>query len=177
MKRIQLIAVSLILFFNLTCCSGGLSAEFKDDYALFVRSADRMVGLAVDDISYPEFLIQLEEVQNYYIKLDAHKWSDQLSTAHASFESAIHSLNLVKGVWEVYNKGSGSWRCSLDRDVGNAVAMTLEISERMDDTDESALKWLRSQTCDLIINDLLENFSLHYKVGKNEIKKFIEIPD
>ncbi|MDO9087217.1 MAG: hypothetical protein Q7U53_13505 [Anaerolineaceae bacterium] len=177
MKRFLLIAVSLILFFNLTGCSGGLSAEFKDDYALFVESADRMVGLTVDDISYPEFLTQLEVVQNYYINLDAHKWPDQLSTAHASFESAMRSLNLVKDVWDVYNKGSGSWRCSLDRDVGNAVALTLEISERLDDTDESTLKWLRSQTCDMIINDLMKNFSLHYKVGKNKIIKFIEIPD
>lgn len=148
-----------------------------DDYALFVGSADRMIGLTDDDISNPEFLTQLEEVQSDYLNLDAHKWPDQLSTAHASFESAMHSLNLVKDVWNVYNKGSGSWRCSLDRDLGNAVALTLDISARLDDTDESTLKWLRAQTCDMIINDLMENFLLHYKMGKNEIIKYIEIPD
>jgi len=50
----------------------------------------------------------------------------------------------------------------------------LEISERLDGTDESALKWLRSQTCDVIINDILENFSLHYSVGKHEMSEFIQ---
>jgi hypothetical protein len=77
-------------------------------------------------------------------------------------------------VWDVYNKGSGSWRCSLDRDVGNDVALTLEISGKPDDTDESALKWLRSQTCDVIFSDLMENFSLHYAAGKNEMKDYLE---
>jgi hypothetical protein len=133
-----------------------------------------MDGLDVDDISYPEFLVHLEEVQARYKNLSAHDWPDRLSGAQASFESAMHSLNLVKEVWDVYNKGSGSWRCSLDRDVGNDVALKLDISEQLDDTDESALKWLRSQTCDVIISDLMENFLLHYTAGKNEMKDYLE---
>ena len=86
----------------------------------------------------------------------------------------MHSLNLAVEVWDVYNKGSGSWRCSLDCDLGNDDALTLEISECLDGTNESALKWLRSQTCDVIINELIENFSLHYTVGKNEMSEFIQ---
>jgi hypothetical protein len=172
MTKFLLVTISFFLFFTITGCSGGLSAEFKDDYTLFVEAADRMDELDVGDISYPEFLVHLEEVQARYKNLSSHEWPDHLSAAQASFESAMHSLNLVKEVWDVYNKGSGSWRCSLNRDVGNDVALTLEISEQMDDTDESALKWLRSQTCDVIINDLIENFSLEYTSGKNEMAVF-----
>lgn len=174
MKKILFFALSIFLIFILSGCSGGLSAEFKADYALFVEAADRIDGLKVEDISYPEFLIQLEEIHILYNNLAAHKWTDPLSTAQASFESAIHSLNLVKEVWDVYNKGSGSWRCSLDRDVGNDIALTLEISDQLDGTDESALKWLRSQTCDVIISDLMENFSLHYTAGKNKMEDFFK---
>jgi hypothetical protein len=174
MKKILFITLSIFLLFTIAGCSSGLSVEFKDDYTLFVEAADRIDGLAVEDISYAEFLVPFEEVQTHYKNLSVHKWPDRLSAAHASLESAMHSLNLVKEVWDVYNKGSGSWRCSLDRDVGNDVALTLEISERLDGTDESALKWLRSQTCDVIINDILENFSLHYSVGKHEMSEFIQ---
>jgi hypothetical protein len=174
MKNILLITLSIFSLCTITGCSGGVSAEFKDDYTLFVEAADRMDGLDVDDISYPEFLVHLEEVQSRYNNVSAHEWPDGLSAAHASFESAMHSLNLVMEVWDVYNKGSGSWRCSLDRDVGNDVALTLDISEQLDDTDESALKWLRSQTCDVIFSDLMENFSLHYSAGKSEMKDYLE---
>ena len=173
MKYFLLITLSIFLLSAIVGCSGGLSAEFKDDYALFVEAADRMNGLAVDEISYTEFLVQMEEVQTYYKNLSAHKWPSQLSAAQASFESAMHSLYLVKDVWDVYNKGSGSWRCSLDRDVGNDIALTLEIADRLEGTDESALKWLRSQTCDVIIKDLMEKFSLRYTAGKDEMEDFL----
>ena len=173
-KSILNVAVSLFLLSGIAGCSGGLSAEFYEDYALFVEAADRLVGLGVDDISSAAFLVQLEEIQTHYNNLSAHKWPEQLTVARASFESAMHSLNLVKEVWDVYNKGSGSWKCSLDRDVGNDVALTLEISDRLDDTEESALKWLRSQTCDVIIADLMENFSFHYSNGKNEMESFLQ---
>ncbi len=126
-------------------CSGGLSAELKDDYALLRKPQIAWMNWEETEISFAEFLVQLEEIQTHYKNLSAHKWPDQLSVTHASFESAMHSLNLVKEVWDVYNKGSGSWRCSLDRDVGNDVALTLEISERLNGTDETALKWLRSK--------------------------------
>lgn len=172
MKNFVLIALSIFLLSTMAGCSRGLSMEFKDNYTLFVEAADRMDGLGVSYISYSEFLVHLEEVQVRYKNLSAHKWPDHLSAALASFESAMHSLNLIKEVWDVYNKGSGSWRCSLDRDVGNDIALTLEISEQLDDSDESVLKWLRSQTCDVIINDLMENFSLHYTAGKNEMGDF-----
>ena len=174
MKNFLLISLSIFLLSTIAGCSGELSAEFKDDYSIFVEAADRMNELAVDEISYAEFLVQVEEAQTHYNNLDALKWPNQLSTAQASFESAMHSLNLVKEVWDVYNKGSGSWRCSLDRDVGNDVALTLEFADRLDGTDESALKWLRSQTCDVIISDLMENFSLQYTAGKNEMDDFLQ---
>lgn len=174
MKNILLITLSIFLLFTIAGCSGGLSAEFIDDYDLFVKAADRMDGLSIEDISNAEFLVLLEEIQTRYKNLSAREWPQPFSAAKTSFESAMHSLNLVEEVWDVYNKGSGSWRCSLDRDVGNDVALTLEISERLDGTDESALKWLRSQTCDVIINDILENFSLHYSVGKHEMSEFIQ---
>ena len=174
MKNFLLITLSFFLLFTIAGCSSGMSVEFKDDYDLFVEAADRINRIAVEDILYAEFLVPLEEVRTRYKNLSAHEWPDPLSAAHASFESAMHSLNLVEEVWDVYNKGSGSWRCSLDRDIGNDVALTLEISERLDGTDESALKWLRSQTCNVIINDLLENFSLHYSVGKHEMSEFIQ---
>ena len=174
MKNILFITLSIFLLSVIAGCSGWLSVEFKENYALFVKAADRIDGLTLEDRSSAEFLVQLEEVQTHYNNLAAHKWPDPLSPAHESFESAMHSLNLVKEVWDVYNKGSGSWRCSLDRDVGNDVALTLEISEQLDGKDESALKWLRSQTCDVIINDLMENFSLHYTAGKNEMRDFLE---
>ncbi|MBW6474872.1 MAG: hypothetical protein K0B14_17220 [Anaerolineaceae bacterium] len=173
MKNFLFIMLSISLLSVIAGCSGGLSAEFRDDYALFVETADRLDGLGVRDLSYTEYLIQWEEVQTQYNNLDGLKWPDQSSAAQASFESAMHSLSLVKQVWEVFNKGSGSWRCSLDRDVGNDIALTLEFSERLGATDESALKWLRSQTCDEIINDLMENFWLHYTVGKNEMEEFL----
>ncbi len=173
MKNILFIALSIFLLCTIVGCSGGFSAEFKDDYTLFVEATDRIDGLAAEEISYAEFLVQLEEIQTFYKNFAAHEWPDQLSAAYASFETAMHSLNLVKEVWDVYNKGSGSWRCSLDRDVGNDVARTLEFQERLDDTDESALKWLRSQTCDVIIKDLLEKFSLHYTAGKDEMEDFL----
>ncbi|MBE0686170.1 MAG: hypothetical protein IH585_09230 [Anaerolineaceae bacterium] len=174
MKTLLLITLSIFLLCTITGCSAGVSAEFKDDYTLFVETADRMDGLDVGDISYPEFLVHLEEVQARYSNVSAHEWPDRFSAAQASFKSAMHSLNLVKEVWDVYNKGSGKWRCSLDRDVGNDVALTLEISEQLDDTEECPLKWLRSQTCDVIINDLMENFSLHYTAGKNEMSGFLD---
>jgi hypothetical protein len=174
MKNILFIALSIFLLCTIVGCSGGFSAEFKDDYTLFVEAADRIDGLAAEEISYAEFLVQLEEIQTHYNNLAAHKLPNPLYAAQASFESAMHSLNLVKDVWDVYNKGSGSWRCSLDRDVGNDVALTLDISERLEGTDESALKWLRSQTCDVIISDLLENFSLQYTAGKNEMEDFLQ---
>jgi len=174
MKTLLLITLSIILLFTITGCSARVMAEFKEDYTLFVETADRMDELDVGDISYPEFLVHLEEVQTLYSNVSAHEWPDQLSAAQASFESAMHSLNLVKEVWDVYNKGSGKWRCSLDRDVGNDVALTLEISEQLDDTEECPLKWLRSQTCDVIISDLMENFSLHYSAGKSEMKDYLE---
>ncbi len=173
-KIIMFFTLSILLFSTIAGCSGGLSAEFKDDYALFEEAADRMDELGGDDISYAEFRVQLEEFQTHYKNLSAHKWPDQLSATHASFESAMHSLNLVEEVWDVYNKGSGSWRCSLDRDVGNDVALTLEISERLNGTDETALQWLRSQTCDMIISDLMDYFSLHYTDGKNEMSEFLQ---
>ena len=173
MKFFLLVTISFF-FIMITGCSGGLSAEFKDDYTLFVEGADRMDGLDVGDISYPEFLVQLEEVQARYNNVSAHEWPDRLISAHVSFESAMHSLNLVEEVWDIYNKGSGSWRCSLDRDLGNDVALTLDISEQLDNTDECPLKWLRSQTCDVIINDLMENFSLHYTAGKDAMNEFLQ---
>ena len=173
-NRFLKITFSLILLSNIAGCSGGLSAEFKEDYALFVEATDPQEGVGLKDLSYVAFLVQLEEIQTHYNHLSAHNWPDQLSEAYDSFESAIHSLNLVKEVWGVYNKGSGSWRCSLDRDVGNDVALTLDISERLDGTDETALKWLRSQTCDVIINDLMEKFSLHYAEGKNEMERYLQ---
>ncbi len=174
MKNFVLITLSIFLLCTITGCSGGVSAEFKDDYTLFVEAADRMDELDEGDVSLPEFLVHLEEVQTSYTNLSAHEWPDRFSAAHASFESALHSLILVREVWDVYNKGSGSWRCSLDRDVGNDVALTLDISEQLDGTDESALKWLRSQTCDVIIDDLMENFSLHYSAGKSEMGDFLQ---
>jgi hypothetical protein len=174
MKSILNLAVSLFLLSNIAGCSGGLSAEFKEDYALFQEAADHIEGLGAGDISHAAFLVQLEEIQTHYNNLSAYKWLEQLTVAHSSFESAIHSLNLVKEVWDVYNKGSGNWRCSLNRDVGNAIALTLEISDRLDGTEESALKWLRSQTCDVIIADLMENFSFHYSNGKNEMESFLQ---
>lgn len=170
MKTLLLITLSIFLLCTITGCSAEVSAEFKDDYTLFVEASDRMDGLDVDDISYPEFLVHLEEVQTRYNNVSAQDWPEQFFAAHDYFESAMHSLNLVKEVWDVYIKGSGKWRCSLDRDVGNDVAQTLEISEQLDDTEECPLKWLRSQTCDVIINDLMENFSLHYSAGKNEMR-------
>jgi hypothetical protein len=174
MKNILNVLVSLMLLYSIAGCSGGLSAEFQEDYVLFVKAADPLEGVGLKYLSYAAFLVQLEEIQTHYNHLLAHKWPDQLSEANESFESAIHSLILVKEVWEVYNKGSGSWRCSLDRDVGNAVALTLKISERLDGTDESALKWLRSQTCDVIITDLMENFSFHFTAGKNEMDRYLK---
>jgi len=174
MKNILFIPLSIFLLSTIASCSGGLSAEFTDDYNLFVEAADRLDGRVVEDISYEEFFVRLEEIQTLYNKLDSHKWPDPLSSAYTSFESAMFSLNLVKEVWEVYNKGSGSWRCSLDRDVGNDVALILKISERLVGTDESALKWLRSQTCDVIINDLMQNFSLHFTIGKNEMEDYLQ---
>ncbi len=173
-KSILNVLVSLFLLYSIAGCSGGLSAEFKEDYTSFVESADHLEGVELKDLSYVSFLVQLEEIQTRYNNLSAHKWPDQLTAARESFESAMHSLKLVKEVWDVYNKGSGSWRCSLDRDVGNDVAMTLEISERLDGTEESALKWLRSQTCDVIITDLVENFSFHYAEGKNEMERYLQ---
>lgn len=170
MKTLLLITLSIFLLCTITGCTGGMSAEFKDDYNSFVEAADRLDGLGVNDISYAEFLGQIEEVQTHYKKLAAYKWPAQFSTSYASFASAVKSLNLVKEVWDVYDKGSGSWRCSLDRDVGNNVALTLGIQDRLEDTDESALKWLRSQTCDVIINELMQNFSTHYTAGKNEME-------
>lgn len=173
MKNFVLIALSIFMLSTIAGCSRGVSNEFKDDYTLFIETADSIDELDEGDVSLPEFLVHLEEVQTSYTNLSAHEWPDRFSAAHASFESALHSLILVREVWDVYNKGSGSWRCSLDRDVGNDVALTLEISEKLDDTDESALKWLRSQTCDVIINDLMENFSLQYTSGKNEMDVFL----
>lgn len=174
MKNILNVLVSLILLYSIAGCSGGLSAEFQEDYVLFVKAADPLEGVEFKDLSDAAFLVQLEEIQTQYNHLLAHEWPDQLTAARESFESAIYSLNLVKEVWDVYNKGSGSWRCSLDRDVGNDVARTLEITKRLDDVDESALKWLRSQTCDVIITDLMENFSFHYAEGKHEMERLLQ---
>ena len=173
-KSVFNILVSLFFILIIAGCSGGLSAEFNENYASFVQAADRLEGVELEDLSHAAFLVQLEEIQTRYNHLRAHEWPDQLTEANESFESALHSLKLVKEVWDVYNKGSGSWRCSLDRDVGNDVALTLEISERLDGTEESALKWLRSQTCDVIITDLMENFSVHYAEGKNEMESFLQ---